>query len=75
MGFTLFDKPPEPDNCRYFLDKDDDAHWYLVKAKYRKEWEEFKSLPSVIAVVPSFAKMLNYNISDMEFSNPLFKKF
>lgn len=73
MGFTLFDKPPEPNNCRYFLDKDDDAHWYLIPIENRLEWEAFRSSHGDYA--PSFAKMLNYNISDMEFSNPVFKKF
>ncbi len=70
MGFTMFNKP-HSNKCRHFLDKDDDGQWYLVNANYRKEWSDFKS--SKTDIVPLFAKILNYNVSDVEFSNPVLK--
>lgn len=57
------------DRQRYFLDKDDDGHWYLINASYRKEWNDFRT--SNEEKVPPFANMLNCNVSVLEFSNPL----
>ncbi len=31
---------------RFFIDQDGDSHWYLVDADKRKEWDEWKELPS-----------------------------
>ena len=29
-------------NVRYFLDRDDDSHWYIVRADRRTEWETWR---------------------------------
>jgi len=28
----------------YFLDSDDDGHWYVVKECYRQKWDEWRNL-------------------------------
>lgn len=60
-------------DTRYFLDRDDDCHWYLVDAEKRNEWNTFLSGDK--EECPYFAKMLNYNIHYLEFSNPILKNF
>jgi hypothetical protein len=29
------------DDQRYFLDRDEDGHWYLIPASHRVEWEDW----------------------------------
>ena len=57
---------------RFFLDTDNSGHWYLIDASYRKEWDviEWEEFNSNEHKIPVFAKMLNYNITKLEFSNP-----
>jgi hypothetical protein len=58
---------------RYFLDRDNDAHWYLVEADKRAEWNAWLALSDEDENswrVPSFAKPLGGNPSSVTFDNP-----
>lgn len=58
---------------RYFMDRDNDGHWYLVDAEYRAEWEAWLDLGRGIADswVPSlFAIELAGGPPNVTFSDP-----
>lgn len=58
---------------RYFLDVDNDCHWYLVKAEKAEEWEDWINLNSDDPKswsVPDFALMIYGNPNRITFENP-----
>lgn len=60
-------------NKRYFLDSDEDGHWYLVEASSRKKWEEWLRLDpedELSWTHPSFAKAVGGSPNRIEFENP-----
>lgn len=57
---------------RYFLDSDDDFHWYLVPVSRRKEWERWLDRQDKEA--PNFAKRLSAAVSTITFENPQLKR-
>lgn len=57
---------------RFFLDRDCDAHWYIVRAECRTEWEQWINLPEDDEAgweEPWFAYRVGGNPSNIEFSN------
>ena len=59
---------------RYFLDSDDDGHWYLVPCDRRAEWFEWHEIPSDDEPswdVPEFAYRLNGSPNEVAFENPI----
>jgi hypothetical protein len=54
--------------ARYFLDCDDDSHWYLVDASRRAEWEKWLNTPFYFPQ-PDFAEQID-GPSRVEFENP-----
>jgi hypothetical protein len=61
-----------PENTRYFLDRDNDGHWYLVPADKRDEWDAWTDLdPDDEASwdVPEWAMSLGYAPSLVTFEN------
>lgn len=58
---------------RYFLDRDNSGHWYLVKAANRDDWYQWTELPEDDEESwdpPSFATRLDGSPSRVTFSNP-----
>lgn len=58
---------------RYFLGRDNSAHWYIVEAKYRTDWEHWCTLPEDDEEsweVPDFAMRLNGGPEQITFTNP-----
>lgn len=46
----------------FFVDQDNDCHWYLIESSKRKEWEKWKDIPDDNPEswdVPEFAKSIN----------------
>ncbi len=59
--------------ARFFLDQDNDGHWYLVDASKRAEWAEWLELPNDDARAwegPKFARQID-RPQDIEFTEPL----
>ena len=52
---------------RYFLDQDDDCHWYLIKAANRSEWLRWRESGS--ESVPAYATQID-GPSRIEFYEP-----
>ena len=57
---------------KFFLDRDDSSHWYLVPLDKSKEWRRWSRLDEddpKYGITPQFAKMINspFNIT---FENP-----
>lgn len=58
--------------ARYFLDCDDDAHYYLVPENKRDEWNAWRAIPSDDERswdVPDFARRIN-NWTSITFIDP-----
>lgn len=59
---------------RYFIDQDDAEHWYLIEAKRRSDWEEWKSQDWRSDLsnfqTPSYAKDIDLH-SYITFTDPL----
>ena len=51
---------------KYFLDTDDDSHWYMIPADKREEWLIWHDLPEVDEE-PDFAVRLNGHPNFVEF--------
>lgn len=34
------------DKKLFFVDQDNDCHWYLIESNKRKEWENWKDIPN-----------------------------
>lgn len=50
------------DKKLFFVDQDNDCHWYLIESNKRKEWENWKDIPDDNPEswdVPEFAKSIN----------------
>ena len=43
--FVAIEHDDQKEDQTYFLDQDNDCHWYLVKDNFRKEWIEWLELP------------------------------
>ena len=59
---------------RYFLDRDDSGHWYLVPAERRKEWVAWVCMDEedpVSSIVPAYARRLNVSPSRVTFAGPI----
>lgn len=60
---------------RYFLDQDNDCHWFLVEADKRAEWEAWLEIDSGDEkswTPPNCAEELPGGPSDVIFENPTF---
>lgn len=56
---------------RYFLDQDDDGHWYVVPTDKRVQWEQwFGSDDYDTGLVPEFAIELGHDPSLVSFTDP-----
>lgn len=58
---------------RFFLARDNSAHWYLVEAGSREEWERWSNLPEddeAAWEAPAFARRLNGSPSQITFTDP-----
>lgn len=58
---------------RFFLDRDNDSHWYLVPAEYRKEWETWLNLDADDEgswSTPTWAQRLNGSPTQVTFELP-----
>lgn len=57
---------------RYFLDSDDDGHWYIIQAHHRPEWVLWRNLdpdnPEAWKT-PPFADRLNGHPDQIEFGS------
>jgi hypothetical protein len=60
---------------RYFLDRDDSGHWYIVEAEFRAEWEAWNEMGDdrISWESPKFAKILTRHPKWVEFEIPLEK--
>lgn len=59
---------------RFFLDQDNDCHWYLIPACNRKDWDDFLDIPEDDErswEVPGFANPLGRGVNAITFQNPL----
>jgi hypothetical protein len=59
---------------RYFLGRDNSAHWYLVDASKRAEWEAWCDIPEDDERswdAPDFAKALGGTPSRVTFADPV----
>ncbi len=57
---------------RFFLDQDNNCHWYIVDASKRKEWSEWLELSEDDENswnAPSFAQELGGHPNRVEFGN------
>lgn len=60
---------------RYFLDRDNSGHWYVVPERYRTEWEAWVELPEEDEAsweVPAYARALGTALSCCTFTDPQF---
>ncbi len=58
---------------RYFLGRDNSAHWYVVRADKRPEWEAWCNIPEddeLSWLPPEFANALGGDPSAVTFSHP-----
>jgi hypothetical protein len=58
---------------RYFLDTDDDGHWYLVPVAKRDDWSRWRNIPSEDErswEAPGYAKRLGGVPNRMTFADP-----
>jgi hypothetical protein len=59
---------------RYFLDQDNDGHWFIVDASKRAEWEAWKALDAedVVAWTPptGIAEEVNSGPGVVTFEQP-----
>ena len=58
---------------QYFLDRDNSAHWYLVEADRRDEWNRWRDLDEDNPtgwIAPPFSARLNTHLSRIVFENP-----
>ena len=58
---------------RYYLDTDNDSHWYLIPEEYRADWETFLSLDSEDEHswnVPAYARELGGGPNQVTFECP-----
>lgn len=65
-----------PDDERYFLDRDDSGHWYLVFESHRGAWNDWRSLDGDDEeswTCPKFAYRLAGGPSSVTFSKPTAK--
>lgn len=59
---------------RYFLSQDQSAHWYIIPAERRAEWEQWCSLPEDDEAsweVPWFAQRIGGSPSLVTFEEPI----
>ena len=57
----------------YFLDSDDDGHWYLIEANHRLEWAAWLDELSDDVMPPDYAKALGGAPNIITFNNPKFR--
>jgi len=58
---------------RYFLDRDESCHWYIVPEPRRADWEAFLALPAEDErswEVPEWVTPLQGSPSRLTFTNP-----
>lgn len=58
---------------RYFLGRDNSAHWYIVQADKRADWEAWLNIPEddeLSWVPPGCARAIGGDPSSVTFSNP-----
>lgn len=57
----------------YFLDTDDDGHWYLIEAKHKQEWwdwlERVYHDEGADVEVPAYAQELGHHPNSIEFTD------
>lgn len=61
---------------RYFLDQDNDCHWYVVPAASRAEWEAWRAIPSDDERAwepPAFAMPLGGSPTLVTFTDPMIR--
>lgn len=61
--------PPE----RYFLDTDNDSHWYVIPVARRSEWSAFLDIPEDDErswEVPTWARPVGGSPSQVSFTEP-----
>lgn len=54
---------------QFFLDNDDDGHWYVVAAHCRREWYAWRN--SAGEITPDFAYSIGCEPSRILFENPI----
>lgn len=60
---------------RFFLDTDNDAHWYIIPEKYREEWDVWLGFDPDDERgwnTPEYAKALGGSPTRISFENPEF---
>jgi hypothetical protein len=56
---------------RYFLDQDDDTHWYVVPEERRREWEEWLARTGEHAWdVPPWVSPIDRSVNCITFEKP-----
>jgi len=58
---------------RYFADRDNSGHWYVVEENHRQEWGDWKALDEDDPAswnVPDCAYRLNGSINQLTFASP-----
>jgi hypothetical protein len=56
---------------RYFLDKDDDSHLYLVPLDVVREWDEWLEAQEDCLPLPAGVQMLGIHMSRVTFTDPM----
>jgi hypothetical protein len=58
----------------FFLDSDDDGHWFLIQANKRKEWEKWRedvyTVDDFDITPPDYAEEIGGHPNMVEFINP-----
>lgn len=58
---------------RYFLSRDNDAHWYVIPVAKQQEWDEWRGIPeddSRSWEPPEFAMPINGSLTLVTFTDP-----
>lgn len=61
---------------RYYLDTDNDSHWYLIPVQHREEWNEWLEIDSDDErawTPPAFAEALGGSPTGITFENPKYE--
>lgn len=63
-------------NKKYYLDTDNDGHWYIIPVDCKKEFEDWRGLDPDDEKswdVPKFAHSIGGNPNSVHFENPINK--
>jgi len=58
---------------KYFLDTDQNSHWYIIPTQHRAEWNDWVDLDQDIPEnwnVPEWARAIGGHPNQVEFENP-----